>query len=409
MVVTAVALCGLTPGISSAAPFVPKSDDEVVERLTTRISSTQDRQDARRLREQLQRDPAQLQVALQLARRAIEQARASGDPRELGQAQAALAHWWAQTDPPPAVQLLRAIVLQSRHDFAPALRDLDSLLQPGSTAPLEVSAQAELTRASVLQVQGRWSDAEAACQRLIGPGYAALGGAVRLPAQVCLADLKSLKGDTATAERTMTVLARLAGEGADGAWLALVRAEMAERRGDAAAGTLFEQALQGGGDVYTLGAYADWLLDHGQPAEVIRLLAGREAVDPLLLRLAIAYRRANDARAPAAIATLAARFEAARLRGDASHGREASRFALELADDPKTALVQAQANWAVQREPADGLALLKAARAATQPATAEPVLKFVRDTGWTDVRIAAATSTQTATAASTNAGRRNGS
>jgi hypothetical protein len=390
----AIAFAALLGGLAraSAAPFVPAHDTDVVERLPARIGSAEQRQQQRQARARLQHDPAQLPLALQLAREAIDRARRLGDPRELGQAQAALSPWWSLPEPPAAVRLLRAIVRQSQHDFPAALTDLDTLLQPGSHAPLPLQTQAELTRASVLQVQGRWRDASAGCERLSSARYAAIGNAVQVPAQACLAELMSLQGHSVQAQQRLAALAQQAEADGSAAWLALVRAELAERRGDESAQVLYRQALAADGDpadVYTLAAYADWLLARNRNGEVISLLAGREDADALLLRLAIALQRGNDARAPAAVRTLADRFDAAALRGDRSHGREQSRFELELRHDASAALTLAEANWQVQREPADALVLLRAAQAAQRPQAAEPVWQLVRETGWDDVRLKA--------------------
>lgn len=384
------ALCAIAiTGTAIAAPYVPSSDDEVVERLPSRIGTAEQRQQQRAARERLRAQPGQLPLALQLAREAITRARQFGDPRELGQAEAALAPWWKLSEPPPAVRLLRATVRQSQHDFDTALVDLDALLREGSTAPLPLQAQAELTRASVLQVRGRWQEAAAGCSRLGGERYAALGSTVQLPAQACLAELASLQGQADKARADLARLARQAGD-ASASWLSLVRAELAERQGDDSAQALYRQALQTPQpEVYTLAAYADWLLDRGRHAEVIPLLAGREDADALLLRLAIAHRRNHDPLAETAIATLAARFEAAALRGDRSHGREQARFELELKDKPAAALVSAQANWAVQKEPADALVLVRAAHAAGQAQAAEPVWRLMRETGLQDARLTA--------------------
>ncbi|MGY4827425.1 tetratricopeptide repeat protein [Sphaerotilaceae bacterium SBD11-9] len=371
---------------ASAAPFTPPSDDAVVARLPVRLGSPDERHQQRLARAQLQHTPAQLPLALQLARAAIERARQLGDPRELGQAQAALAPWWPLPDPPPAARLLRATIKQSQHDFKAALTDLDALLPPHGTAPLGLQAQAELTRASVLQVTGRWSEAGAGCTRLASAHYAALGNAVQWPAQACLAELASLQGHADEAERTLRQLAIQAGPG--NTWLTLVRAELAERRGDDAAQALYRQALQTPQpEVYALAAYADWLLAHARPTEVIALLAGREDADALLLRLAIAYRQSRDPRATAATAQLTERFDAAALRGDSLHAREQARYELELRGNAAAALRHAEANWAQQKEPADALLLARAARAAGQPQAAEPVRRLVRDTGWQDVRL----------------------
>jgi hypothetical protein len=380
----------LHAALCHAAPFIPAGDDTLVERLPARIGNPAERQQQRALREQLRQHPAELQLATRLARDAIERARRDGDPRELGQAQAALAPWWTQPHPPAPVRLLRAIVRQSQHDFGPALQDLDALMQPGTQpVPLALQAQAELTRASVLQVQGRWREADAGCERLLGAHYAALGPAVRLPAQVCRAELMSLQGQAAPAAAALAALARQ--PDADTGWLSLVRAELAERRGDASADALYRQAVAAPSlpDVYTLAAYADWLLAQRRERDVATLLAGREDADALLLRLAIAWKRSADLRAPRAIATLAARFDAARLRGDRSHGREQARYELDLLGDAQAALSSAQSNWVVQKEPADALLLARAALAAKQPQAAQPVWQRARDTGWQDARLQA--------------------
>jgi hypothetical protein len=78
---------------------------------------------------------------------------------------------------------------------------------------------------------------------------------------------------------------------------------------------------------------------------------------------------------------------AALLRGDRTHGREQSRYALDLRGDARGALVLASANWRLQHEPADALALVRAARAARRAEAAAPVWQFLHETGGTDVRL----------------------
>lgn len=369
-----------------AAPYVPARDDEVVETLRRRPLDAQERA-ARLLRAEARRQPQNLPLALRAAHAAIERARRDGDPRELGQAQAALAPWWSLSEPPAAVRLLRAIVLQSKHAFAPALADLDRVI--GAPAPIELQAQAELTRASVLQVLGHYGEAAAGCERLLSPRHRALGAGVELSARACLAELMSLRGRTAQARRALDQLAGEAGPTQAG-WLALVRAELAERMGDARAEVLYPQALgnaDGTPDVYPLAAYADWLLDHDRAREAATLLEGREQADALLLRLALAWHRLNDGRSQRAAGELRQRFEATRLRGDAPHLREEAAAALHLQGDAARALMLARENWAVQKEPADARLLVEAALAAGQPAAAEPVRNFMRETGYTDTRL----------------------
>jgi len=367
-----------------AAPFVPANDATMVESLPTRVGGQAERRAERAQRAALRETPASLPLALNIARQAIERSRRSGDPRELGQAQAALATWWVLPAPPAPVRLLRATILQRNHQFAPALQDLAALLADRNT-PLPLQAQAELTRAAVLQVTGDWAAARIGYEQLAGPRYAALGRAVSEPALAALAELDSLQGQQ---RRASAALSRLLQAGPDDAWLWLLRAEMAQRQGDASAGKHFKQALALNDDVYTRAAYADWLLDHGQAAQVVQLLDGQEASDTLLLRLALAWRALNDPRADGAVRDLGERYAAAALRGDPSHAREQARWALDLMRQPAQALEQAQLNWSHQKEPADAWLLVRTAQAAGQPQAMAPVLAFAKAQGWQDATLA---------------------
>jgi predicted Zn-dependent protease len=360
---------------AQAQPFVPDRDETVVERLRDRPLDQTDRE-LRRLRAALRRAPEQLGLAIAVAQRCITVARRDGDPRYIGYAEAALAPWWRQAELPGAVRLLKATLLQSVHEFAPALDELKRLLQREPD-----NAQGWLTSASILQVQGRYDDAQAACERLQAvPGAQAYASA-------CAADLQGLRGDSQSAAVQLQAL-RIENP-AMASWLNLVEAELAERRGAAqAARQHFEHALAAQADAYTKGAYADFLLDHGDSARVIELLAGSERADPLLLRLALAYRAQHDARFAGAAADLQARFEAARLRGDSVHRREEARFELQVLERPQQALALARANWAVQKEPADMRILLEAARAAGSQADLQAARLFIARNRVADVRLA---------------------
>jgi len=362
-----------------ALPTTPLDDNEVVERLSPRAAAQ------RAERAALARGALPLQQAVATAQRAIERARQEGDPRELGAAQAVLAPWWAQADAPPAVRLLRATVQQSQHHFEPALAELQLLWSAPST-PLDIRAQAGLTRATLLQVLGRHLQAQAACTELQHARFAPLGAAVAMAARTCGAELRSLTADPRAAAADLKALAALSP--AD-PWLALLRAELAERLGDhLAAEPLFRQASTQGG-VYARAAHADWLLDRGRPREVLGLLAGGPAdADALLLRRAIALKRLNDSAAGATGARLQARFDAARQRGENLHLREEARLALDVHADAPRALALALAQWAQQKEPADAVLLWRAAQAAGRPAAAAALRGWLPDPAAADVRLA---------------------
>ncbi|MFG6463636.1 hypothetical protein ACG04Q_18825 [Roseateles sp. DXS20W] len=366
-----LALLLVLPLAVAAEPFTPKDDADIVQRLPYRMDAAE-----RARRAALARDPAQLPLALAAARAALERARTLGDPRELGAAQAALAPWWARADAPAEAQLLRARVLQARHEFDAALAQLRALLARDDLAS-ELRAQALLDAAAIHQLRAELPPSRALCEQLkpLAP----------LPAAACLAELDSLSGNAPAAAQT---LARLSPGRTTPPWLLLMRAELAERLGDATAQGLYRQALLGSDDVYTRAALADWLLAQGRAADALALTQGSDA-DALLLRHVIALRRlGRDADAPAA--RLQDSLAAADRREPGRHAREQARFALDVAGQPREALRLAQANWAWQREPADAVLLARAAQAAGrdgEPAR-QGLARFVRDTGWQDARLA---------------------
>jgi len=370
-----LALLLALPLAVSAEPFVPKDDAEIVQRLPYRVNAVE-----RAQRAALARDPAQLPLALATARTALDRAHTHGDPRELGVAQAALAPWWARADAPSEAVLLRARVLQARHDFFGALADLHRLLARGDLAA-DVRAQALLDAAAVHQLRAELPGARALCEQL--------QPLAALPATACLAELASLSGDAANAAQ---VLARLNPGRSVMPWLTLMRAELAERQGDeAAAPALYRVALAGADDVYTRAALADWLLARGRAAEALALLerSPDAEADGLLLRRVIALRQLG--RATPLVDTMRERLAAADRREPTKHAREQARFALDVENQPREALRLAQVNWAMQREPVDAVLLLRAALAsgtAGDPAR-QDLARFVRERRWQDVRLTA--------------------
>ena len=166
-IVFAVTLGGITvPAPACADPFVPAGDSTIVERLRDRPLDRAD-QEFRRARAQLRASPHDLPLAINVARRCIEIARRDGDPRYLGYAQAALAPWWSTSSPPVAVLLMQATILQSTHAFEPALAALQRALRTDPN-----NAQAWLTQATILQVQGRFIEAATSCEKLRRTGAA---------------------------------------------------------------------------------------------------------------------------------------------------------------------------------------------------------------------------------------------
>jgi len=378
--VATVVLAGVMlggPG-AHARPYVPASDDVVVERLA-RASRDPRAQELSALRRALAEAPDDPQLAAQLARQEIDEARRRSDPRHLGYAQAALQRWWLTPTPPIEVLILRATIRQSRHEFESARSDLDQAVERAPDDP-----QAWLTRSVVLAVLGRYAEARASClplPRLTTP----------LIAQVCSAAIDGITGKAVPATAALT--AAIAANPDDGgrAWALSVLGDLDVVRGDLAAA---EGHLRGSldlevEDAYTRAALADLLLEERRYREVKELCAGREQNDGLLLRLALAESGAKASGAAEHAQELAARFEASRLRGDALHKREEARFELVLRHDPERALELASANWRVQHEAADARILLEAAVAAGRGGAAEPAVRWLAETQHEDRRLTA--------------------
>jgi tetratricopeptide (TPR) repeat protein len=361
-----LALACCSAAATQAAPYIPASGQLVVETVPRRGDPAQ--QELRRLRSQLNASPNDIALAATIARRYIALARSETDPRYLGYAESALAPWWQQAAPPTDVRLLRATLLQSTHQFTPALADLKAVL---ASEPQNV--QAWLTQATVQTVQGDYSGATVSCARVSGLS-------IELVAITCIANIGAVTGKAAASEQLLDLtLSRSANAPQDlRVWALTLLAEMAQRRGDATTSEArFRRALTlSPRDSYLLGAYADLLLEQNRAADVLELLRDQERIDALLLRRALALQQAGKQSAMQAdVRELAARFDAAAQRGDTVHQREQARFELVLRHDAKTALALARKNWEVQKEPADIRIYLQAAVQAR--ADARPVIDWV--------------------------------
>jgi hypothetical protein len=342
-----------------AAPYRPASDDVILERLppSSALPAV---------------TPQRPELAAVLARRQIELARREADPRYLGYAQRTLTPWWDRDDAPTALLVLRATIRQSRHEFDAALRDLDLALARGP------DAQASLTRATLLRVRGELPEALAACDA-VGPG---------LPARICRLALEGQTGALAASYPRLQA-APPRSSAALLAWGQAELADMAERLGrDRDAERHYRTGLALYGDDHLLrAAYADWLLARQRSADTLALLAGREQVESLQLRRAVALQAQQDPAAEALRQRLAAGFALQQQRGEGLHGREYAYFLLALQRQPQPALAAALDNWQTQRELADARLVVTAARAAGTPQAAAPVWDWARRQGLEDPRL----------------------
>jgi len=374
----AAALVFGSPAVALAAPFIPNSDDVVLENRPDLVDPI-----GRELRQRhraLAADPTNMSLAIEVAELDIDRGRTLGDPRFYGHAEAALARWYDAGDLPPKIRLLRAILRQATHDFSGAQGDLDLVLKREPR-----NGQARLTRAVIDGVEADYPAAIRECGELANL-------ADSLAPVVCTASIGSLTGHAGESFEAIrqSLNSTYVESDAVRVWALTVMAEIAVRLGrDDQARIVFAEALRTRpDDTYLLGAYADFLLDHQQASDVVQLLFGKTQIDPLLLRLAIAEMQLGSPAARGHVEELRARFHAGHQRGENIHQREEARFEMLLLQRSQTALDLAKANWDIQREPADARILMESALAAGRPEMAAPALRWYRDNNVQDTVLA---------------------
>jgi hypothetical protein len=366
---SAAVLCcvALAAGVhANAEPYVPSDAGQVLERLTAREGA--DWQAIATLQADLARTPRDAALAAELARRHLALFRVEGDPRFIAYARRALAAWAAEAEPPLEIAAERAQIAQTEHRFEAARAELERVLARSPRA-----SQAWLTLSALDVLRADYAAARRECSRLVLLEDSIVAGG-------CLAAVQAMTGEAARAYEFLEreLAARSALPPAVAAWLQTLAAEIAEALGRGAdAEAHYRAALESEQrpSVYLLAAYADFLLGAGRADDVIALLGDAPPADPLLLRLALAEKRAGRDVAKR-VSVLGYRLELA-LDGRETHAREAAYFALYLLERPALALDSALANWTQQREAIDARLVLEAALAANRPEAAQPVVEWL--------------------------------
>ena len=365
-------------GSHAAAPFLPINDEEVLETLPRALIDS--RQELTSLQNDFKNDPSNVALASKVAAQFLNIGNAEGDPRYFGFAQSALRLWWEKEDAPPRVLRLRAKLKEKEHRYADAAEDVVRLLQHKPR-----DAQAWIDLSNLYRVQGKYSEAQSACDRL-----SEFAGSV--PVIMCSVPLMAVTG---RAEEAYDRLARIPPSAKKiipeaYQWVLTMRAEIARILGRVEmAESHFREGLSNNpSHSYTLRSYADFLIDRGRATEALELTRHHTGGNGLLLRAAIAARRAGeDSMADAWQSQLADRFAEIRLRGSDPHGRFEARFYLELDEDSQESLSIALANWQQQKESRDTRIVLEAAIAAGDTQAAQPALEFLRDNNSEDVEL----------------------
>jgi tetratricopeptide (TPR) repeat protein len=360
----------------AAQPFVPQGDGYVLEAVKA-SGTAAIRKEMRSLERLVAAEPRNASAALRLAKVHIGLARDDADPRHFGRAEAVLAPWLAATNPPSEAWVLRSAVRQGSHDFDGAMADLDAAL---AAEPTHVGAW--LSRLTIQCVRSDFEGARRSAARLLRSGD-------ELVATAAAAQVASLTGGSAGAARMLETAVDRNPSATPGmrSWCLALLADIRTRRGEPVpAEAAFRDALDlTPRDPQLLGAYADFLLDHGRGTEVGPLLEGFPQVDALQLRVAEA--ETDPTVRARTVERLRSGIELNRARGDRVHLREEARFHLRLLGDASGALALAQENWKVQREPADARMLLESAKAGGDAEAARRVLDILRAQGLEDVAL----------------------
>lgn len=374
-ILAVVAMFGGTPvAAQHATPYIPVSSDVVLQLVPPATDPRVRRFE--QLRADADSHPGDVARAVTLAEAYIDFGRSTGDARYLGRAMAVIEPYMKAPSPPISTMLAHATILQSRHDFVTARKELDQILRRAPD-----NAQAWLTMATVAMVQGDYQAANDACVRLTNTGGDFMG-------MICTSSLRSLDGRAKQAYALLTLIED-PGPKAPAtirAWIESLMAETAARMGKAdVADAHFRRALQWTpGDNFLLADYGEFLLDHDRPADALALVADDTTSDTSFLIRVAAEATLKSAATAGDIAAMDARFAAMAQRGDHIFLREEATYLLHVRGRAAQALALARQNWAVQRAPKDARIYLEAALALHDPAAASEVLAFIKASGMSD-------------------------
>lgn len=373
-----VLLAWLPAGQAANGPprFHPASPDYVVLQIPADFaakSSSESRDDLA----MAARDPSRAEST---ASRLIALARSTREPRYFGRAEAILDHWIGRQDSPPSLLLLKADILQQRHDFTGALDLLDRGV---ATDPR--NTQARLMRATVLMVRGEPQLARTDCAALLALGEQSIG-------TICLAQSMADSGELSRAIAiAQLVLSR--GEIDDTRTLAWTHSSLADfesRRGSLGSAEQHWRAALAAApdDELVRCSLSDILIARGAASDALELLNLPRPSVAVLVRRAMAQSVLRETVARTATqAQLDELLQLEARRGERVHLREEALFALASGRPATESLQLARKNFSIQREPIDARLLARAATAAHDSAALEELRGWRARTGFKDRRV----------------------
>lgn len=352
--------------------LLPVDDEQVLEVLPA--GSLQ--KELGELRQQLQQQPDNQQLAARLVEHYLDTHRRSGDERYLGYAEQILRPF---SRPVAELALVQAVLLQRQHRFDSAAQILENLLQqwPGN-------GEAHLILAYIYMALGQADVARRHC------GFAVFAAGPAVTA-ACGARARSLTGDAKPAyQALLRLLDSTEVDALEAFEIHYSLAEISMRLGNLDdAHKYLDQALNiEPENLALLTSKADLLLWQGDFQLCYRLLQARQDQPALLLRYAVAVKAMGDIeKFDVVAAKLQRHFAYQLLRDPALASRDYANYLLQVMEEPGAALKIARANWQTQREPADTYTVLASAVAARSIGSVEDVLVWIAATGLNDDRV----------------------
>ncbi|OUS27374.1 hypothetical protein A9Q99_15360 [Gammaproteobacteria bacterium 45_16_T64] len=364
--------------IAIAEPFVPTSRTHVITTLPSFMVTLQ------RTQKHERQDTAQLSERIQQAQTYLDSAQKNNDPRWMGYAQAALNPWWNISEQYPKVALLKATILQNRHQFPSALVELNSVLnqQPRNT-------QALLTRAHVYMMQTDYTSAQQDCQRILWLSQPTLG-------VNCLAQVNGLtgKGLLAIQQLTQLLADNLTLSSTEREEIHITIATIAHRhqQKDVALQNYQKAYAINPNNGYLIEQFTDYLIENNL-SEMLITLFSHIGIDNLKknlhqqIKMAQYYQLVGDTQLSTFKSELDDSFTSSKIRKELFPHKEYALFSLSILNKYNQALHSALKNWKIQQAPSDAILVLRAAIASQQLQQAQSVIQWVKDTRLYDHRI----------------------
>jgi tetratricopeptide (TPR) repeat protein len=371
-------LLTLVMGVSLSAwaqPRLTPAPDQIVLPASVHAQNNQ-AGSLREVEREWRKNRNDLPASLNYARAVFLLGLTEGDLRWYGSAKAALQPWWGAATLPADGHFLRALVKQGFHDFKGGIEDLSAAIAIDPTQPEYWSWRFSLNLLTANMPAAR-ADCDAIGQRF-----------GRDEGQACAATLMYRTGQ---AQQAIPLLNRLVDlpdyQGPfTQDWLRYHQGEAYRTAGQyEQAIAVWEKHVQARPNSHLVKLTLTELLNQqGQFAKARRYANTDSPTDALLVQALLASRGLKDGDTQRLADLFENRMNNQSLRGESLIERPTMVYLITYGRDNAKGLELAADNWSTQNEPADAVLLVQAALKANQPRRAEPVLAWMKSTGYTD-------------------------